>query len=35
MDGHNIEMRVRLFDYRHFLLLSRGFKWVQEYPFIR
>lgn len=35
MDGHNIEMRLRLFDYRHFLLLSRGFKWVQEYPFIR
>jgi hypothetical protein len=32
MDGHAIQMRLPLFDRSKFLLSSRGFRWVQEYP---
>jgi hypothetical protein len=35
MDGHKIRMTLRLFDHSKLLLLSRGFNWVQEYPFNR
>ena len=35
MDGHKIRMSMRLFDHTKLLLLSRGFNWVQEYPFNR
>jgi hypothetical protein len=35
MDGHNIEMRTTRLDRGDFLLVSRGFNWVQEYPFNR
>lgn len=33
MAGRQIRMRLRLFDEKNFLLKSRGFQWVQEYPF--
>jgi len=32
--GHRVHMQLRLVDAR-FLLVSRGFHWVQEYPFNR
>jgi len=35
MDGHRIRMETRLFDRSRFLLVSRGFHWVQETPFNR
>jgi hypothetical protein len=35
MDGHNIEMRTTRLDRGDFLLVTRGFNWVQEYPFNR
>ena len=35
MDGHTIHMQVRLKDRNHFLLVNRGFHWIQEYPFNR
>jgi hypothetical protein len=35
MDGHKIRMRLELFDRNKFLLVTRGFHWVQEYPFNR
>jgi uncharacterized membrane protein YphA (DoxX/SURF4 family) len=35
MDGHQIHMQLQLLDREKFLLLSRGFHWVQEYPFNR
>jgi hypothetical protein len=35
LDGHVLEMRLRLVDRNRFLLVSRGFHWVQEYPFNR
>jgi len=35
MDGHSIEMRTSLVDRAKFLLVSRGFSWVQEFPFNR
>jgi hypothetical protein len=35
LDGHAIHMRLQLFDREKFLLVSRGFHWVQEYPFNR
>ena len=35
MDGHPLEMRTSLVDRANFLLVSRGFNWVQEYPFNR
>ena len=35
MDGHKVRMQLRLFDREKFLLVSRGFHWVQENPFNR
>jgi hypothetical protein len=35
MDGRKIQMRLELFPRERFLLVSRGFNWVQEYPFNR
>jgi hypothetical protein len=35
MDGHKLRMQLRLFDRDSFLLVSRGFHWIQEYPFNR
>jgi hypothetical protein len=35
IDGHTMQMEARLFDRSNFLLVSRGFHWVQEYPFNR
>jgi len=35
MDGHKVHMQLELFDRKKFLLVSRGFHWVQENPFNR
>jgi hypothetical protein len=35
MDGHMIHMQLQLFDRNKFLLVNRGFHWVQEYPYNR
>jgi hypothetical protein len=35
MYGQPLQLQLRLFDEKNFLLLSRGFHWVQEYPFNR
>jgi hypothetical protein len=35
MDGQQVRMRLRLFDHNSLVLLSRGFHWIQEYPFNR
>ena len=35
MDNHKVHMQLQLFDRKKFLLVSRGFHWVQEYPFNR
>jgi len=35
MDGHKTQMQLQLLDRKKFLLVSRGFHWVQEYPFNR
>jgi hypothetical protein len=35
MDGHKIHMQLHLVDRSKFMLVSRGFHWVQEYPFNR
>jgi uncharacterized membrane protein YphA (DoxX/SURF4 family) len=35
MDGRNLHMELSLFDRNKFLLVSRGFHWIQEYPFNR
>ena len=35
MDGHAVRMQLRLFDRNKFLLVSRGFHWIQESPFNR
>ena len=35
MDGKQVRLQLRLFDEKNFMLLSRGFHWVQEYPFNR
>jgi hypothetical protein len=35
IDGHKMQMRATLVDRNNFLLVSRGFHWVQEYPFNR
>jgi hypothetical protein len=32
MDAHKIEMQTTRLDHRNFVLVSRGFNWVQEYP---
>jgi hypothetical protein len=33
MDGHAIRMQLHLVNPNKFLLLHRGFHWIQEYPF--
>ena len=33
MDGHTVHMQVKLKDRNQFLLINRGFHWIQEYPF--
>ena len=33
MDNHKVQMHLELVDRRNFLLLNRGFHWIQEYPF--
>lgn len=35
LDGHAIHMETRLFDRSNFLLVTRGFNWIQERPFNR
>jgi uncharacterized membrane protein YphA (DoxX/SURF4 family) len=35
LDGHKIHLDLRLADRNQFLLVSRGFHWVQENPFNR
>lgn len=35
MDGHKIHADLQLLDKSKFLLVSRGFHWVQDYPFNR
>jgi uncharacterized membrane protein YphA (DoxX/SURF4 family) len=35
LGGHTIHMEARLVDHRKFPLLSRGFNWIQEFPFNR
>ncbi len=35
MDGHAINMQLQLFDRGKFLLISRGFHWIQEGPYNR
>ena len=35
MDNHKVHMDLQLFDRNKFLLVSRGFHWIQEYPFNR
>jgi hypothetical protein len=35
MDSHKIHMQLQLVDRDKFLLVNRGFHWIQEYPFNR
>jgi len=35
MDSHRIHMQLHLVDRSKFLLINRGFHWIQEYPFNR
>jgi hypothetical protein len=35
MNGHKMHMQLQLVDRTKFLLLSRGFHWISEYPFNR
>ncbi|HKN74772.1 MAG TPA: DoxX family protein [Candidatus Acidoferrum sp.] len=35
MDSHKIRMKLQLVDHKKSLLVSRGFHWIQEYPFNR
>jgi hypothetical protein len=35
MDDHNVEMGLQLVERNRYPLISRGFHWVQEYPFNR
>jgi uncharacterized membrane protein YphA (DoxX/SURF4 family) len=35
MDSHKVHMQLQLVDRKTFLLVNRGFHWVQEYPFNR
>ncbi len=35
LDSHKIHMQLQLVDHSKFLLVSRGFHWIQEYPFNR
>jgi len=33
MDGHTFHMQLKLMDRNRFMLINRGFHWIQEYPF--
>jgi hypothetical protein len=35
MDGHKLYFDLRLYDRNNFLLVTRGFNWIQERPFNR
>jgi hypothetical protein len=35
MDGRQVRLQLQRFDHSKMLLLSRGFSWIQEYPFNR
>ncbi len=35
MDGHKVHMQLQLVDRNQFMLVKRGFHWIQEYPFNR
>jgi hypothetical protein len=35
MDNHRMHMQLHLVDRSKFLLVNRGFHWIQEYPFNR
>jgi hypothetical protein len=35
MDGRKLDMRLELFPRERFLLVTRGFNWIQEYPLNR
>ncbi len=35
MDNHQMHMQLHLLDRNKFLLVNRGFHWIQEYPFNR
>ena len=35
MDGHQIHMQLELLYRNKFLLISRGYHWIQEYSFNR
>jgi hypothetical protein len=35
LDGHKVHMQLEVMDRNQFLLVNRGFHWVQEYPFNR
>src|ERR1700690_2118419 len=35
MDSHKVHIQLQLVDRKPFLLVNRGFHWVQEYPFNR
>jgi len=35
MDGHQVQMKLKLQDRDKFMLVNRGFHWINEYPFQR
>jgi hypothetical protein len=35
LDGRKVQMQLEMMDRNQFLLVNRGFHWVQEYPFNR
>lgn len=35
MDGHQVQMKLKLLDRNKFTLVNRGFHWINEYPFQR
>ena len=35
MDSHKLHMQLQLVDRSKFLLINRGFHWIQEYPLNR
>ena len=35
VDGRKVHMQLQLLDRSKLLLVSRGFHWIQEYPFNR
>ena len=35
MDGHQVQMKLKLLDRDKFMLVNRGFHWINEYPFQR